>query len=217
MEPVAHEDADPLADRSTDSAKLPSRDLSRLTAGPRQHHDDDGLPFWGCFVKSVRNEQSRAPTSRPNSLTAFREPGSSIVIPASYRTPFERASSVSDSYSPAMRRTIVLLLPVTAPTSSSGVVAYTSGPSFYQLFRSASDDGLPPRGHRKQGDDPLSLARGGAASGGDSVDRGSFREVTDPAPNGFALLHRVSYLRQPPLHSFFVFSKQQHRLSLPRR
>lgn len=76
--PVAYEQADPPADLP----KLPSRDLSRLTAGPRQHHDDDGLPFWGCFDKSVRKDQSLAPTRRLNSLAAAcRMPTNSIVVP----------------------------------------------------------------------------------------------------------------------------------------
>lgn len=75
--PVAYEQADPA-----DLPKLPSRDLSRLTAGPRQHHDDEGLPFWGCFGKSVRKDQSLAPTRRLNSLAAaWRMPTSSIVVP----------------------------------------------------------------------------------------------------------------------------------------
>lgn len=84
VEPVAHEEADPLGDRPADSAKFPSRDLSRLTAGPRQHHNDHGLPFWGCFGKSVRNEQSpRAPTGRSNRLPPFREPFGAEILPIS--------------------------------------------------------------------------------------------------------------------------------------
>lgn len=74
------EEADPLDDRLADPAQLPSRDLSRLAAGPRQHDNDDGLPFWGCFGKSVRNDQSRAPTTRSDSLTALGLPLSSIVV-----------------------------------------------------------------------------------------------------------------------------------------
>lgn len=74
---VVYEQADPPADLP----KLPSRDLSRLTAGPRQHHDDDGLPFWGCFGKSVRKDQSLAPTRRRSSLAAWRMPTNSIVVP----------------------------------------------------------------------------------------------------------------------------------------
>ena len=110
MEPVAHEDADPLGDRPADSAKLPSRDLSRLTAGPRQHHNDDGLPFWGCFGKSVRNEQSRAPTKRSNSLTALREPDSSIVVPGSDFTSSESKLDESMGRSAAQHDGLVLLL-----------------------------------------------------------------------------------------------------------
>lgn len=76
--PVAYEQADSPADLP----KLPSRDLSRLTAGPRQHHDDDGLPFWGCFGKSVQKDKSLAPTRRLNSLAAtWRMPTNSIVVP----------------------------------------------------------------------------------------------------------------------------------------
>lgn len=81
---VAYEQADPPADLP----KLPSRDLSRLTAGPRQHHDDDGLPFWGCFGKSVRKDQSLAPTRRRSSLAAWRMPTNSIVVPGWDRTAF---------------------------------------------------------------------------------------------------------------------------------
>lgn len=90
--PVAYEQADPPAD----PPKLPSRDLSRLTAGPRQHHDDDGLPFWGCFGKSVRKDQSLAPTRRRNSLAALRVPISSIVVPENDWTTFLEMLITSD-------------------------------------------------------------------------------------------------------------------------
>lgn len=73
---VVYEKTDPLAN----SPKLPSRDLSRLTAEPRQHHDDDGLPFWGCFGKFVRKDQLRTPTRRRNSLVALYVSIDSIVI-----------------------------------------------------------------------------------------------------------------------------------------
>lgn len=57
-----------------------SRDLSRCTAEPQQHHDDDGLPFWGCCEKFVRTDQSLPSIHLRISLTARQEPIDSIVV-----------------------------------------------------------------------------------------------------------------------------------------
>lgn len=65
----------------------PSLGLSRRTAGPRQNHGDEGLPFWGWCCKSARRDQSRPPTRCRRSLTAFHDPIDSIVVPA-YRSHF---------------------------------------------------------------------------------------------------------------------------------
>lgn len=68
--------------RSDDKDNDPdiSRDLSRLTAEPQQHHDDDGLPFWGCCEKFVRTDLSLPSIHLRSSLTAWQEPIDSIVV-----------------------------------------------------------------------------------------------------------------------------------------
>lgn len=61
----------------------PSREAPRRTAGPRQHHDDEGWPFWGCCRKSPRKDQFLSPSSRRRrSRRACRKPSDSIVVPA---------------------------------------------------------------------------------------------------------------------------------------
>lgn len=100
---VVYEQADPPADLP----KLPSRDLSRLTAGPRQHHDDDGLPFWGCFGKSVRKDQSLAPTRRRSSLAAWRMSTNSIVVPGWDWTVFLVTVIITISGSDGARETVI--------------------------------------------------------------------------------------------------------------
>lgn len=176
MEPVAHEEADPLADRTVDSAKLPSRDLSRLTAGPRQHHGDDGLPFWGCFGKSVRNEQSRAPSRRANSLAAFRVPGSSIVVSRCDSTPFQRSRRPHDDHH--------------SPDKSAKSLLEPSRAFRILLLRRVQSGGTYTVEDRRDNIDE---------SGGEkmSMRRSSVTGLLEwilGSASAFALLHRVSYL-----------------------
>lgn len=132
---VVYEQADPPADLP----KLPSRDLSRLTAGPRQHHDDDGLPFWGCFGKSVQKDQSLAPTRRRSSLTAWRMPTNSIVVPGWDRTVFLVTLIITISDSARARETVYL-----HPTSVYLTSLYMRS-IFYDECKTTLNDSCAPK------------------------------------------------------------------------
>lgn len=59
------------------------REVPRRTAGPRQHHDDEGWPFWGCCRESPWKEQFLSPsTPCRRSCRACRNPRDLIDVPA---------------------------------------------------------------------------------------------------------------------------------------